>query len=343
MKSGLAFLVSFLVTYLSIPLFIILAFRLNILDHPGGRKIHRIATPLLGGAAIYLGLVTGLLFFNLKYFHLYFPILIGGTLILILGLITDIKELSARLRFLSQVLIALIIIRLGAKISFLPRGPWKEITEALITVIWIVGVTNAYNYLDGLNGLAGGSAAINLFFFAAILYLFGQYPLGLLSIILLAACLGFLPFNFKKAKIFLGEAGSTFLGFILAAIALVGNWAEDNIVKISIPVLILGVPIFDMIFTTIMRIREGKVKTILEWLGYGGKDHFHHYLVDLGFRPLGAVVFIWGVTASLGIAAIMVSNDRAPEAFLAILQAGITFVILASLIVVGKRHHSGWA
>ncbi len=343
MKSGLAFLISFLVTYLSIPLFIALAFRLNILDLPGGRKIHRIATPILGGAAIYLGLVTGLLFFNLEYFSLYFPILIGATLILILGLITDIKELTARLRFLSQALIALIVIKLGAKISFLPIGPWKEITEALITVIWIVGVTNAYNYLDGLDGLAGGSAAINLSCFAVILYLSGQYPLGLLSIILLATCLGFLPYNFKKAKIFLGEAGSTFLGFILAAIALVGNWAEDNIVKISIPVLILGVPIFDMVFTTVMRVKEGRVKTILEWLRYGGKDHFHHYLVDLGFRPLGAVVFIYGVTLSLGITAIMVSNDRASEAFLAILQAGIIFVIVANLIVVGKRHRSGWA
>lgn len=342
MKSVLAFSVSFLVTYLSVPLFILLALRLNILDFPGARKVHRIATPLLGGAAIYLGLITGLLFFNLKYFHLYFPILIGGSLILLLGLITDIKEPSASLRFFCQTLIALVVIKLGARISFLPKGAWGDIIEVLVTVVWIVGVTNAYNYLDGLDGLAGGSAAINLCSFAVILYLTGQYPLGLLSIILLAACLGFLPFNFTKAKIFLGEAGSTFLGFTLAGIALVGNWAEDSIVKISIPVLILGVPIFDMIFTTIMRIREGKIKTVAEWLHYGGRDHFHHYLVDLGFRPLGAAVFIFGVTLSLGISAIMVSNDRATEAFLAILQSGIIFVIVANLIVVGKRRRSGW-
>jgi UDP-GlcNAc:undecaprenyl-phosphate GlcNAc-1-phosphate transferase len=134
-----------------------------------------------------------------------------------------------------------------------------------------------------------------------------------------------------------------FLGFNLAGLALIGNWAQDNIVKISIPILILGVPIFDMIFTTIMRIKEAKIKTLLEWLQYGGKDHFHHYLVDLGMQPIGAVVFIYFVTLSLGISAIMVSNDQAFEAFLTLTQASIIFGIIAALIVVGRRHRSGWA
>jgi len=159
---------------------------------------------------------------------------------------------------------------------------------------------------------------------------------------LIAACLGFLPYNFRKDKMFLGDAGSTFIGFILASLALVGYWAEDSLVKISIPVLILGVPIFDMIFTTIMRVKDGKVKTVLEWLEYGGKDHFHHYLVDLGLRPSGATIFIYFITLSLGISAIMVSNDPAFDAFLALLQACIIFGIIATIIVIGKRRRSGW-
>jgi UDP-GlcNAc:undecaprenyl-phosphate GlcNAc-1-phosphate transferase len=142
---------------------------------------------------------------------------------------------------------------------------------------------------------------------------------------------------------FLGDAGSTFIGFILAAIGIVGSWAENNIVRISIPILVLGVPIFDMIFTTFMRIRDGKVKTVLEWLSYSGKDHFHHYLVDLGLRPYTAVIFVYFITASLGISAIMVSNDPAIEAFLTLTQASIIFGVIATLIIVGRRRHDGWS
>ena len=117
---------------------------------------------------------------------------------------------------------------------------------------------------------------------------------------------------------------------------MIGEWATDDIVKLSIPVIILGVPIFDMIFTTIMRIREKKISTFPEWLSYAGKDHFHHYLVDLKFKPLGAVVFIYFVTLSLGFNAIMISNGKAFGAFLALLQVAIILGIIASLIVMGK-------
>ncbi|MFH0856265.1 MAG: hypothetical protein V1869_07170, partial [Candidatus Omnitrophota bacterium] len=116
----------------------------------------------------------------------------------------------------------------------------------------------------------------------------------------------------------------------------------DNIVKISIPILILGVPIFDMVFTTVIRIKEGKVKNVFEWLKYGGRDHFHHYLVDLGLGSRGAVLFIYSITFSLGISAVMVSNDKAYEAFLSLSQAFITFGIIAALIIAGKRHRTGW-
>jgi UDP-GlcNAc:undecaprenyl-phosphate/decaprenyl-phosphate GlcNAc-1-phosphate transferase len=147
----------------------------------------------------------------------------------------------------------------------------------------------------------------------------------------------------KKNKIFLGEAGSTFLGFALASLALQGSWAQDNIVRLFIPILILGVPIFDMIFTTIMRIKEGKVKNIMEWLQYGGKDHFHHYLVDVGLPPIGAVFFIYAINLSLGISSVMLSNDTVIEGMLSLYQAGIVFGVIATLMVVGKRHRSGWS
>ena len=341
MRPYLTFLISFLTAYVSMPVLRGIAIHFGIMDVPGGRKIHKVATPLLGGVAIYAGLLAGA-FFNPGAIHTLIPILTGATLILILGLANDVKEISAQSRLVLQVIIALLVTVMGERISFLPAGYWQDAVEVVITVLWIVGVTNAYNYLDGLDGLAAGSAVVNLLCFGIILYATGQNALVLLCIALGAACLGFLPHNFSRKKVFLGEAGSTVLGFVLAAIALTGNWAEDSTVKLTIPILILGVPIFEMIYTTVMRIKEEKIRTLIEWLRYGGKDHFHHYLVDLGFRPLGAVIFIYFIMLSLGISAIMVSNDRAMEAVLSIAQASIIFGIIATLIVVGKRRRSGW-
>lgn len=336
MKSLLTFLISFLAAYLSLPLLRAIAVRFKILDFPGHRKIHKIATPLLGGAALLIGLIAGL-FFNTRNIFLFFPVILGAALVFFLGLINDIMGLPARLRFLWQFLIALFVVYMGVHVDFIPKCCYKSVLEALITAIWFVGITNAYNYLDGLDGLAAGSAAINLLCFSVILYTTGQYYLGLLAISLIASCIAFLPYNFQKRKIFLGEAGSTFLGFIIAGIGLVGNWAGDSIVKLSIPILVVGVPVFDMIFTTVMRIKEGKVKNVLDWLQYAGKDHFHHYLVDMGLGRVGSVIFIYFITLSLGISAIMVSNGTAAEGILSIVQVSIILGMIGILLVAGKR------
>ncbi|RKY33953.1 MAG: undecaprenyl/decaprenyl-phosphate alpha-N-acetylglucosaminyl 1-phosphate transferase [Candidatus Duberdicusella sinuisediminis] len=327
------FLVSFLVRGI--------ALGLDIVDKPSPRKIHKQPVSLLGGVAIYLGFLLGVVLYR-QTFREVFVIFTGATLILIVGLIDDIRGLSAQFRFIVQTIASLIVIGGGVRISFFPPGFLGNFLEILITLIWLVGVTNAFNYLDGLDGLACGSAIINSFYFSLILYINAQPQLGLICLILLFACLGFLPHNFRKEKIFLGDAGSTFLGFMLASIALAGNWAEDNIIKIAIPILILGVPIFDMVFTTIIRIKEGKVKTIIEWLRYGGKDHFHHYLVYLGLSPLGAVFFIWTITFALGLNAVMLRNDRAWEGILTLAQASVIFAIIGVLIVIGRRKKSGW-
>ncbi|MCM8800404.1 MAG: undecaprenyl/decaprenyl-phosphate alpha-N-acetylglucosaminyl 1-phosphate transferase [Candidatus Omnitrophica bacterium] len=341
MKLFFVLFISFLVSYLLTPFLRFIAVRLKILDLPSKRKVHKRATPLLGGIAIYLGFFIGLLF-DLKNLNQFLPILNGASIILVLGLIDDIKGLSASFRLLCQILVSLGLILCNLRITFLPAGLWGDIGEIILTVLWLVGLTNAFNYLDGLDGLACGSAIVNLLCFSLILYNTKQDYLVMVAMALGGACLGFLPFNFPRAKIFLGDAGSTFLGFSLAGLAILGNWAEDSIVKITIPLLILGVPIFDMAFTTVMRIKEAKVRNFLEWLQYSSKDHFHHYLVDLGMRQSGAVVFIYFVSLSLGISAFMVANDQAIEAVLTLTQAGIIFGIIASLMVIGKRRRSGW-
>ncbi|MFH1062874.1 MAG: MraY family glycosyltransferase [Candidatus Omnitrophota bacterium] len=339
MQTFIAFVIAFLITYLSTPFFRKMALSMKIVDIPNQKKIHTNPTPLLGGLAIYLG-VVGSFFFFATSFRALAPIFICATIILYMGTYDDIKGLSARLRLFIQILLALILILNGVRITFLPHNVWGNIGEILVTVIWIVGVTNAYNYLDGLDGLATGSAILNFLCFFVILYNTNQYALGLAIAIIIGSCLGFLPYNFlRKKRMFLGDAGSTFIGFCLACIAIQGDWAGDNLVRLSIPILILGVPIFDMIFTTVMRIKEQKIKNIIEWLKYGGKDHFHHYLVDLGLSQKGAVLFIYYITFSLGLSAIMVSNDSAIEGVMTIMQSSIIFGVIGVLIVLGKKHH----
>jgi UDP-GlcNAc:undecaprenyl-phosphate GlcNAc-1-phosphate transferase len=337
MTTFIAFLIAFVIAYLSTPLFRMMALYLGIMDVPSHKKVHAEPVPLLGGLAIYLG-VLGAFFFHAESFKEVAPIFIGASVILYMGTYDDIKGLSARLRLFVQILLALLMISSGVRVSFLPANVWGNAAEILVTIIWIVGVTNAFNYLDGLDGLATGSAIINFLGFLVILYKTNQYALGLSIAIMMGACLGFLPHNFfKKTRMFLGDAGSTFIGFVLACIAIKGHWASDNIVKLFIPILILGVPIFDMVFTTIMRIKEQKVKNLIEWLKYGGKDHFHHYLVDLGLKQKGAVFFIYYVTFSLGLSAMIISNDTAVEGMLMLLQSSIIFGVIGVLIVLGKK------
>lgn len=329
-------LFSFLIVFFATPLLRKLAIRFNILDVPNTRKIHKAPTPLLGGLAIYAGVIFGLMF-NFADLRALSGIVIGATIILLIGLIDDIIKLSAIARIICQALAALLMMSFGIHISFLPNNFWGEAGEIILTLIWTIGITNALNYLDGIDGLAAGIAGITSLIFSIISFQTNQPAIALISIILAASCLGFLPHNFKREKIFLGDAGSTFIGFMLAGISIIGNWAEDNVVKLAVPILILGVPIFDMVLTTIMRIRERKVSTVITWLQYEGKDHFHHRLIDLGLGPAGAVLFIYFINISLGISAITVSNDRAILGFLSVMQAAIIFAGIAVLMLVGKR------
>lgn len=329
-------LISFVAVYLSTPIFRKIAQKVKALDIPNHRKVHKSPIPLLGGIAVYLGVALGL-WLNFNQSSSFLGVFLAATLILITGLIDDMMGLSVQIRLAVQFLAALILIGLGLKLSFLPNNLWGNAGEIILTFIWVIGITNALNNLDGIDGLASGSAAISSFFFAFISYRMNQPQLGMICLILGASCLGFLPHNFSRNKIFLGDAGSNFIGFTLASVALTGDWAKDSVVRISVPVLILAVPIFDMIFTSVMRVKEEKVRSVLEWLKYGGKDHLHHRLVDLGLSPAGAVVFIYFVTFSFGISALIVSRARAFVGVLSILQAGIILTGIAVLSVVGKK------
>jgi UDP-GlcNAc:undecaprenyl-phosphate GlcNAc-1-phosphate transferase len=328
-----AFLLSFLLT----PLTRLISIKLKILDVPDERKIHEKPVPLLGGLAIYISYVVTI-FLNFSFSIELKAVVIGGTIILVIGLIDDIKKIPATWKLISQILASGILITFGVKLSFLPNIWWGNLGEIILTVIWIVGITNAVNFFDGMDGLATGLAAICSLCFFIVSVLTHQSYLGFLTIALAGSCFGFLKFNFKPASIFLGDTGSTFLGFTLAGIAVMGGWAEKNPkVALSLPILILSVFIFDMIYITLARVSDGRVKNLKEWIEYTGKDHLHHRLVNLGFTETETVLFIYLIAACLGLSGINLRTDADLKIYFELLQGFYIFIIIVILMLAGRR------
>lgn len=308
------------------------ALKFKILDYPHPRKIHPQPIPLLGGVAIYLGFAVTLLA-NFQFSLPLKGVLLGATLITAIGLIDDIRPLPATLRLIGQLLAAGILIRYGVKVSFLPNTLWGEIGEVVITIVWVVGITNALNFLDGLDGLATGLSAIAAGVFFVIALQTNQPYLGYLTVALLGTTLGFLPYNWHPARMFLGDSGSSFLGFSLAGLAIMGGWAENNpIVALSIPILVLGVLIFDMVYITLSRFKQGKVKGFRSWIEYVGRDHLHHRLLKLGFSQRQTTLFIYLMSLCLGLSAIALASTFNKSALLLLSQAIIIFLIITILM-----------
>ncbi|NOZ63410.1 MAG: undecaprenyl/decaprenyl-phosphate alpha-N-acetylglucosaminyl 1-phosphate transferase [Caldiserica bacterium] len=250
-------LIAFFVVILLTPLIGKLAKKWGIVDHPSERKIHREPIPLMGGLAIYLGFLLAVLSTR-DYNPALLGILSGGSLIMVTGLIDDKIHLSARLKLVIQVIAVLILIKSGVVIK---AFPYRSL-NLFFTIFGVIGITNAVNFLDNMDGLASGLISIGCYTYFIISLFTGQRWLGYLSLALGVSCLAFLFYNFKPAKIFMGDAGSTFLGFTLAALSIMGSWAYNVFVAVSVPLLVLFVPVFDTTLITILRIKEGKVKTV---------------------------------------------------------------------------------
>ncbi|MFQ6083736.1 MAG: glycosyltransferase family 4 protein [Candidatus Aminicenantia bacterium] len=328
---------AFLLTFLLTPVIRLVATKLKILDLPDERKIHKKPMPLLGGLAIYISYVITIIL-NFSFSIELKGVIIGGTIILLIGLMDDIKSLSAKWKLIAQVLASVTLIICGVKLSFLPNTWWGNGGEVILTIIWVVGITNAVNFFDGMDGLATGLTAICSLSFFIVAQITGQPYLGYLTIALAGSCMGFLKFNFKPASIFLGDTGSTFLGFTLAGIAVMGGWAEKNPkVALSLPILILSVFIFDMVYITIARILSGRVRTFKEWIEYTGKDHLHHRLVTLGFNETQTVLLIYLIAACLGISGINLRATDDLRIYFEFLQAFFIFIIIVILMLAGRR------
>ncbi len=331
------FVSAFLVAYLLTPLMRLAAARLKIVDIPDPRKIHKEPIPKLGGVAIYISYVL-IVFMNFDFSIELKGVIAGGTIILLIGLIDDIKGVKAGLKLIGQLVATAGLILSGVKLNIFPDIWWGDVGEIVLTFIWIVGITNAVNFFDGMDGLATGLAAICSLSFFVVAQITGQSYLGYITIALAGSCLGFLRFNFKPASIFLGDAGSTFLGFTLAGIAIMGGWAEnDPKVALSLPLLILGIFIFDMIYITIARILRGRVKSFKEWIEYTGKDHLHHRLALLKFTETETVLFIYLITICLGIGGIILKAAQNLKIYLELLQGLCVLAIIVILMLAGRE------
>lgn len=303
--TGLAWLFYFLlaasITMALLPLIIRLAFRFNLLDQCNHRKVHLDPTPKIGGIAVAGGFLPALLLVNAQSPELT-AIIAGSLLVFFAGVLDDIFDLSAKLRFLVQLAAALLVISFGVRLSILPETTfWALGLNISLTLLWIIGITNAFNFLDGINGEASGLAVIIGTVLAIFAFAHSTTPRGEVIVIAVGATAGFMPYNLKRrAEIFLGDGGSGFLGFFLAVMALHVNWGDQpGLANLLMPVAIFSLGIYDMCMTTVTRIYCGKVKNFTEWLIFTGKDHLHHRLMDIfGDSRLAAVFFIYIVAVA---------------------------------------------
>ncbi|PIS29281.1 undecaprenyl-phosphate alpha-N-acetylglucosaminyl 1-phosphate transferase [Candidatus Saganbacteria bacterium CG08_land_8_20_14_0_20_45_16] len=310
------FILAFGTTYLITPLIRKLAIKIGAIDVPDERKIHSEPIARLGGLGIWAGfflavmvgfILAGATGSKLD-FHVGLGIVLAGTLLMIVGMVDDIRGLRATTKLIFQIIATLMVIYFGVEINFF-SNPFNGIIviggfAIPLTLIWIVGVTNAINLIDGLDGLATGVTVISsstLFFVALRTHQIGA---AILLLALAASSLAFLRYNFSPAKIFLGDSGSLLLGFVLATAATIGVLKTTLVVAMIVPILILGVPIFDTLWAIGRRLRNGKHPFQAD------NKHIHHLLLRAGFNQREAVLAIYTACFILSFIALVMALQK---------------------------------
>ncbi len=284
-----------------------LALRLNCMDHPVDRSVHCIPIPFLGGVAIYLSFVlSSFLFLDIGDPTVQ-GIILGGGVIVAIGVLDDLYRMPAWMKFAGQLVAALILVGYGIRIDRLsnPAGGffYFEGWAAPFTVLWVVAFTNALNFIDGLDGLAAGVAAIASTTLLVVGVQTGQPQVAItIAAILAGSALGFLPYNFNPARIFMGDAGAMFLGYTLAAVSVAGTLKSTAAIALGIPVLAIGLPVMDALFAVVRRYRNGRA------FYEPDKGHLHHRLIQMGMSQREAVVLMYCISGWMGVSALALSN-----------------------------------
>ena len=332
---GLSALISFAAT----PLVSKMAFIVGAVDIPkDNRRMHDHPIPRMGGLAIAIAfLLSAFLFVEMD--RELQGILLGGILILVLGILDDCMTLPALPKFVVQIAAAIIAVSHGCVVQYVtnpfPFIPVESFDLGLLaapfTVLWIVTMTNAVNFIDGLDGLAVGVSGISVATMLVIALIVAEQNVAVIFAALLGACLGFIPFNFNPAKIFMGDTGSTFLGFLLATLSVQGLFKLYAMISFAVPFIILGVPFFDICFAVIRRLLRHQNPMTAD------RGHIHHRLIDMGFSQKQSVAIIYMLTGILGIAAVLLTGSGGEKFLIGLSALGIV-ALLAIMVIYGPIH-----
>ena len=329
-----ALLLALIVSFLATPLVRRLAFKIGAVDVPrDSRRMHDHPIPRLGGLAIFLGFLVSVLAYAEIDIEMQ-GILIGAVIIVVLGIADDIHSLPAKFKFVVQIIAALCAALHGVAIEVINNpnifsdneywvlGGWG----IPISVIWIVAITNAVNFIDGLDGLADGISTIGALTMLILALILGEHEISLVCGALVGACVGFLPYNLNPARIFMGDTGSTFLGFILACVSIQGLFKYYAVISFLVPFIILGLPIFDTASAIIRRLLKGQSPMVAD------RSHIHHKLIDMGLNQKQAVSTLYIVSGVLGLSAVLLATSGGAKTALFILALVICAVVAVRAI-----------
>ncbi|MDD3347541.1 MraY family glycosyltransferase [Oscillibacter sp.] len=332
----LALLVALVISFLMTPVVKTFAYKVGAIDVPkDARRMHKVPIPRLGGLAIFIGfMVSILLFINIRGNVQMQSILLGAVVIVVLGVVDDIMALPAMFKFVVQILAALIPATHGVTIlAFSNPNIFSENLYWVLgglsvpfTVLWIVAITNSVNLIDGLDGLANGVSAISATTMLVIALMASETQVAIVMAALVGACVGFMPYNLNPAKMFMGDTGATFLGFILATMSIQGLFKYYAVISFVVPFLILGLPIFDTAFAFIRRIAHGQSPM------HADRSHIHHRLIDMGLSQKQAVATLYVISAILGLSAVVLTTGGEQKAMLFFAALCIVAIVTARVV-----------
>ena len=341
LKMLAALAVAAVVSFLTTPMVKSLAYKVGAIDVPkDNRRMHKTPIPRLGGLAIFIAfLLTVLIFADID--RPIRGILLGAVMIVVLGVLDDILTLKALPKLLVQIAAAAMAVYHGCVIQFFSNpNVFSDATyislgwlSVPVTIIWIVAITNAVNFIDGLDGLAVGVSAISTAALVVIALLVQEINIAVILIALFGACLGFIPYNMNPAKIFMGDTGSTFLGYMLATVSIMGLFKFYAVISFAVPFLILGLPIFDTANAIIRRVAAGRSPMSPD------RGHVHHKLIDMGFNQKQAVAILYAISATLGLTAVVLTSSGEVKAIV-LLLAVLAASLVGACIIYGAEHWS---
>ena len=332
----LALLVALVLSFLMTPVVKTFAYKVGAIDVPkDARRMHKVPIPRLGGLAIFIGfMVSILLFVPIQGNRQMQSILLGAVVIVVLGVVDDITPLPAMFKFVVQIVAALIpalngvVIQAFSNPNLFSDNPYWVLNGLSIpfTVLWIVAITNSVNLIDGLDGLANGVSAISATTVLVIALLASEAQVAIVMAALVGACVGFMPYNMNPAKMFMGDTGATFLGYILATMSIQGLFKFYAVISFAVPFLILGLPIFDTSFAFIRRIAHGQSPM------HADRSHIHHRLIDMGLNQKQAVATLYVISAILGLSAVVLTTGGEQKAMLFFAAMCIVAVVAARVV-----------